>query len=169
VPEKFGHLAGRGYEPTRLTAMHDRHLALGARMMPAGLWMRPAYYGPKQKSAEAIVAEVRAVRENVGIIDVSTLAGSTFAAPTRRRSSTASIPSIFSSSLWGVRATALLTDETGVIIDDGVACRLHDQHFYVTATTGAVDQVYRLMGSGISSGGSTSISPMSPRPMPAST
>jgi sarcosine oxidase subunit alpha len=39
-----------------------------------------------------------------------------------------------------------LTDETGVIIDDGVACRLHDQHFYVTATTGAVDQVYRLMG-----------------------
>ena len=41
---------------------------------------------------------------------------------------------------------ALLTDETGVIIDDGVACRLHDQHFYVTATTGAVDQVYRLMG-----------------------
>ena len=49
VAEKFGHLAGRSYEPTRLTAMHDRHLALGARMMPAGLWLRPAYYGPKEE------------------------------------------------------------------------------------------------------------------------
>jgi sarcosine oxidase subunit alpha len=32
-----------------------------------------------------------------------------------------------------------------VVIDDGVACRLHERHFYVTATTGAVDQVYRQM------------------------
>jgi sarcosine oxidase, subunit alpha len=38
-----------------------------------------------------------------------------------------------------------MCDQTGVVIDDGVACRLHDNHFYVTATTGAVDQVYRQM------------------------
>ena len=40
--EKLGHLAGRAFEPVRLTAMHHRHLAAGAQMMPAGLWMRPA-------------------------------------------------------------------------------------------------------------------------------
>jgi len=39
----------------------------------------------------------------------------------------------------------LMTDETGVVIDDGVACRLHDRHYYVTATTGGVDGVYRTM------------------------
>jgi sarcosine oxidase subunit alpha len=39
----------------------------------------------------------------------------------------------------------LMTDMSGVVIDDGVACRLHDRHFYVTATTSAVDQVYRAM------------------------
>ena len=33
----------------------------------------------------------------------------------------------------------LMTDETGVIIDDGVACRFSDEHFYVTATTSGVD------------------------------
>ena len=40
---------------------------------------------------------------------------------------------------------ALMTDQTGVVIDDGVAARLHERHYYVTATTGAVDQVYRQM------------------------
>ena len=35
--------------------------------------------------------------------------------------------------------------DTGVIVDDGVACRLHDEHFYVTATTSGVDGVYRTM------------------------
>ena len=39
----------------------------------------------------------------------------------------------------------LMTDGTGAIVDDGVACRLNEQHFYVTATTGGVDGVYRIM------------------------
>ena len=43
--EKFAHLAGRGFDPVRHTAMHHRHLELGARMMVAGAWLRPAYYG----------------------------------------------------------------------------------------------------------------------------
>ena len=45
-------------------------------MMPAGSWLRPAYYGPKEKRDEAIAAEARNVAdEQVGIIDVSTLGG----------------------------------------------------------------------------------------------
>lgn len=146
VPEKFGHLAGRGFEPTRLTAMHDRHVALGAQMMPAGLWLRPAYYGEKSKSAEAVASEVKAVRDGVGIIDVSTLGGLEIRGP----DAAAFVDRIYTFNFLKqpVARTryALLTDESGVIIDDGVACRLHEQHFYITATTGAVDQVYRLMG-----------------------
>jgi len=37
----------------------------------------------------------------------------------------------------------LMTDIAGVVIDDGVACRLAPNHYYVTATTSGVDQVYR--------------------------
>ena len=73
LPESFAHLAGRGFEPARLTAMHHQHLAAGAQMMGAGLWHRPAYYGPWDRRDEAIAAEVRAVREGVGLIDVGTL------------------------------------------------------------------------------------------------
>src|SRR5262249_56648409 len=39
----------------------------------------------------------------------------------------------------------LMTDQAGAVIDDGVACRFHDEHFYVTATTSGVDGVYRSM------------------------
>jgi sarcosine oxidase subunit alpha len=38
-----------------------------------------------------------------------------------------------------------MADQSGAIVDDGVACRLHPEHFYVTATTGGVDAVYRSM------------------------
>jgi len=146
VPEKFGHLAGRGFEPTRLTDMHDRHIALGASMMPAGLWLRPAYYGAKDKIRESIAAEVKAVREGVGIIDVSTLGGLEVRGPDAAKFLDQIYTFNFLKQPVGRTRYALLTDESGVIIDDGVACRLHDQHFYVTATTSAVDQVYRLMG-----------------------
>jgi sarcosine oxidase subunit alpha len=40
---------------------------------------------------------------------------------------------------------AVLVSEQGVVIDDGVAARLAEDHFYVTATTGGVDRVYREM------------------------
>ena len=54
------------------------------------------------------------------------------------------------------------------IIDDGVACRLHERHFYVTATTGAASMpsTARCCG-GTRSGAWTSTSPTSPPPMPA--
>ena len=38
-----------------------------------------------------------------------------------------------------------MCDQSGAIIDDGVACRLAEDHFYVTATTGAADRVFREM------------------------
>ena len=58
TPEKFGHMAGRVFEPERRTAMHHRHLELGAQMMPAGLWWRPAYYGKPADRETAIRDEV---------------------------------------------------------------------------------------------------------------
>ncbi|MBM4437091.1 MAG: (2Fe-2S)-binding protein, partial [Actinobacteria bacterium] len=74
-PEKFGHLAGRGFAPVRHTPLHQRHAEAGAQMMVAGLWIRPAYYGPASEREALIREEVLAVRHNVGLIDVSTLGG----------------------------------------------------------------------------------------------
>ncbi|MFP6689908.1 MAG: aminomethyltransferase family protein, partial [Alphaproteobacteria bacterium] len=39
----------------------------------------------------------------------------------------------------------LMCDQTGAVIDDGVACRFGEHHFYVTATTGGAARVYQQM------------------------
>lgn len=145
VPEKFAHMAGRAFEPVRLTGMHHRHLELGAKMMVAGLWMRPAYYGVKDKSDSAIAAEVQTVRNGAGLIDVSTLGGLDIRGPDAARFIDRMYTWAYEKQPVGRARYVLMTDMTGVIIDDGVACRLHERHFYVTATTSAVDQVYRTM------------------------
>jgi sarcosine oxidase subunit alpha len=145
VPEKFAALAGRGFEPVRLTAMHHRHIERGAQMMAAGLWMRPAYYGAKGDATRSIEREVRAVREGVGMIDVSTLGGLDIRGPDAAAFIERNYTWAYEKQQVGRARYVLMTDQTGVVMDDGVAARLHERHYYVTATTGAVDQVYRQM------------------------
>ena len=145
LPESFGHLAGRGFEPARLTAMHHRHLALGARMMPAGLWYRPAYYGTPATREAAIAAEVRAVREGVGMIDVSTLGGLEIRGPDAAELLERIYTFTYAKQPVGRTRYLLACDMTGAIIDDGVACRFAQDWFYVTATTSGVDVLYRAM------------------------
>ena len=145
LPESFGHLAGRGFEPARLTAMHHQHLALGARMMAAGLWYRPAYYGPPDHRQAAIAAEVRAVREGVGMIDVSTLGGLEVRGPDAAELLERIYTFAYAKQPVGRTRYLLACDMTGAIIDDGVACRFADDWFYVTATTSGVDALYRSM------------------------
>ncbi len=144
-PEKFAHLAGRGFEPVRLTAMHHRHVEAGAQMMPAGLWLRPAYYGPKDRREEAIAAETRNVRENVGMIDVSTLGGIEVRGPDAAEFLERIYTFAYKKQPVGRCRYVLMTDMAGVIADDGVAARLDEQHFYVTATTSGVQGVYQSM------------------------
>ncbi|CCG08930.1 glycine cleavage T C-terminal barrel domain-containing protein [Pararhodospirillum photometricum] len=141
--EKIGHLAGRGFDLKRLTPLHHRHQALGATMMVAGTWMRPAHYGPDL--ATAIPAEVRAARTDAALIDVSTLGKLEVRGPDAARFLERIYTWTYEKLAVGRVRYALMLDETGAIIDDGVAARLHEQHFYVTATTGGVDRVYRLM------------------------
>src|ERR1019366_10590367 len=69
-----GRDVGRHFEPIRRTAMHDWHEAAGAAWVEAGLWLRPSTYPrPGESAREAIVRETLATRNNVGLVDVSTL------------------------------------------------------------------------------------------------
>ena len=145
VPEKFAHMAGRGFEPTRLTAMHHRHVERGARMVPAGLWLRPAFYGKASDGEASIAAEVAAVRNAVGLIDVSTLGKLEVRGPDAASFLERLYTGGFSRCAVGRVRYALMADQTGVVMDDGVAARLGERHFYVTATTSGVDAVYRQM------------------------
>ncbi len=143
--ERLAHSAGRSFYPSRRSNMHYRHLEAGAQMLQAGAWYRPAYYGPIDSKAEAIRSEVRNVRNNIGLVDVSTLGGievrGADAAEFLQRIYTFN----FTKQPVGRARYALLTNEAGVVIDDGVACRFHQRHYYVTTTTGGADRVYQNM------------------------
>jgi sarcosine oxidase subunit alpha len=144
-PEKFAHLAGRVFEPYRHTAMHHRHVEAGARMMVAGAWYRPAFYGRKADRERAIQDEALNVRRNVGLIDVSTLGGLDIRGPDSPELLNRLYTGTYGRQPVGRARYVLMADQTGAIVDDGVTCRLHPEHFYVTATTGGVDAVYRSM------------------------
>jgi sarcosine oxidase subunit alpha len=145
VPEKLAHVAGRIFTPVRQTPMHLRHIALGAYMIPAGNWRRPAFYGVKEHRNAIIEAEALNVRNRVGIIDVSTLGGLDIRGPDAAEFINRIYTFAFLNQPVGKTRYAVLTNEQGVVVDDGVACRIADEHFYVTATTTGVDAVYREM------------------------
>ncbi|RQW62182.1 2Fe-2S iron-sulfur cluster-binding protein [Vibrio viridaestus] len=145
VPEKLAYIGGRIFSPFRETPMQKRHKELGAHMIPAGQWRRPAFYGNKLNRDELIQAEASHVRSKVGLIDVSTLGGIEVRGPDAAEFLNRIYTFGFLKQPVGKTRYAVLTNEQGVVVDDGVACRIADDHFYVTATTGGVDSVYRSM------------------------
>jgi len=145
-PVSLGAMAGLRLSPLRRTPMDDWHVAQGAQWMPAGNWRRPAYYARKGLSShEAIQAEVRAVREGAGLIDVATLGkidvfGADAALLIERL-----YTGRFANQAVGHTRYAVMVDESGTVIDDGVVARLGPQHFYVSTTTGNAAAIYREM------------------------
>ncbi len=143
--ESFAHLAGPCFHPHQRTPMHRRHLALGAQMMPAGHWHRPAFYGGPGERESAIAAEAAAVRSAAGLIDVSTLGKIEIFGPDAARFLDAVYVTTHGGQPVGRVRYALRCDGGGSIVDDGVVCRLAPEHFYLTTTTGQATATHRHM------------------------
>jgi sarcosine oxidase subunit alpha len=145
VPVALEALAGRAFDPERLSPMDALHRAAGAQMMPTGAWWRPAYYGDPKDRAASIAAEVRAIRTDIGIIDVATLGKLELRGPDSAAFLERFYTGKFSTQKVGKIRYLLALADTGAIIDDGVALKLADDLFYLTTTTGAADRIYRSM------------------------
>ena len=142
--ESFGLLAGRSFEPVRHTPMHERHMEAGAQMMLAGAWLRPAYY-QKNNEGNPITSEALAVRNKVGIVDVTTLGGIDIFGKQVAEFVERLYSWSYEKQAIGRAKYLLMTDEAGVVADDGVCCRFEKNHMYLTTTTGGSDAVYRAM------------------------
>jgi sarcosine oxidase subunit alpha len=145
APETLAHCAGRSFFPASYSSMHHRHVEAGAQMLQAGAWYRPAYYGAPGDLETCVRREVLQVRRGVGLIDVSTLGGIDVRGPDAAEFLNRIYTFAYKKQATGTVRYALMTNEAGVVIDDGVACRLGEEHFYVTATTGGVERVFRAM------------------------
>ena len=143
--ERLGVLAGRSFDPERHTAMHHRHLEAGAQMITAGVWWRPGFYGPLDRRDVCIAREAVAVRQNLGMIDVSTLGGLEVRGPDAAEFMNRMYTFAYLKQPIGRARYVLMTNDAGTIIDDGVACRFAEDWYYVTTTTTGAERVYQTM------------------------
>ena len=143
-PVPLKHLAGAGFHPVRRTAAHEQHQELGAHWTTVGGWKRPEYYGRGALDrVDCIAAEVRAVRDSVGLIDVSTLGKIEIHGPDAARFLERIYTGSFSDLKVGMTRYGVLLDEAGIVRDDGVIARLSEQCFYFTTTTSGAANVFR--------------------------
>lgn len=136
VSVPMGVLAGRPFEPAKRSAMHARHRELGATIKWAGDWRRAYDYGDP-------AAEVRAVHEAAGLIDVSTLGKLLVRGPEAGAFLDRLYPNRFSNLAPGRIRYGVISSDAGRIVDDGTICRLDEETFYVTTTSsgaGAVEE-----------------------------
>lgn len=131
-PLTLGTLAGLLHMPVKRTALHERHVELGAAMADVGPWKRPHSYGP-------ISEEISAVRERVGIIDVSTLGKIDVQGADAPVLLDRVYTHRFSNLPVGRIRYSLLCADNGSIIDDGTITRLAENHYFITTTTANVD------------------------------
>jgi len=135
--ERFGDL-----KPERLTPMHDWHLEHGATMYSAGLWFRPMIYGAKGETIEqAYVREAKAVRDGVGIVDVSTLGKIAVQGPDAGEFLDRVYTNMFSTLPVGKARYGLMLREDGFAFDDGTTWRLGETEFLMTTTTANAGKV----------------------------
>lgn len=145
-PTPIGHLGGRGFHSHRLTALHQWHAEHGAVFTDIGAWKRAAYYPTNgQTKEDAIQAEAMAVRNTVGIID-----GSSFGKIEVHGADAAEFLERFFTGVYATQKIGscryvMLLDESGVIVDDGIASRLADDLFYLSIGTSNAAAVYREM------------------------
>ncbi|MBI3996146.1 MAG: glycine cleavage system aminomethyltransferase GcvT [Candidatus Omnitrophica bacterium] len=116
------------------TALHDRHRALGAKMTDFHSWDMPLYY-------TSILEEHRAVREALGVFDISHMGQVLVAGPDAVRTLNALMVSDISQVAQGRACYTLMLNEQGGIIDDLIIYRLGESEFLVIVNCGnrAVD------------------------------
>ena len=120
--EGAGRLASRRMQTLRRTPLYDRHVALGARMVPFAGWEMPVQY-------EGVIAEHRAVRTDAGVFDVSHMGEIEVEGPTARDLLQAMLSNDIDKLEPGDAQYTLLTNETGGIIDDLIVYRLDDHRY----------------------------------------
>jgi aminomethyltransferase len=118
------------------TPLHDRHAALGARLVPFAGWEMPVQY-------EGVIQEHRAVRTDAGIFDVSHMGELEVEGPRAE----ALLQGLLSNDLGriepGQAQYTLLTNERGGIVDDLIAYRLDRCRYLLVVNASNRDADFR--------------------------
>jgi sarcosine oxidase, subunit alpha len=135
APVSLGALAGRILEPVRVSPIQPWHVAHDARPLVAGQWIRPDHYGDP-------AAEVRRVRERVGVIDVTPLGKLDLRGPDVSKLLDAVYVNRWSRLEVGRVRYGVMCADDGVVMDDGVTGRLGEDHYLMSTTSSGAAAVW---------------------------
>ncbi len=142
----FAALAGRDRgllsDPIRTTPIHAWHEKAGAPMEDVGQWKRPWYF-PKngENMHAAVLRECAAVREDVGVMDASTLGKIDLQGKDVGKFLDLIYTNMFSTLKVGMSRYGLMCGVDGMVFDDGVTTRISENHWLMTTTTGGAAKV----------------------------
>ena len=111
------------------TVLHPNHVALGARMVPFGGWDMPVQYG-------SILAEVKAVRTEVGIFDVSHMGRVYISGPQAAEFLDWVLTGPASALRVGRARYCMICNPAGGVIDDTIFYRLAEDRFLLIPNAG---------------------------------
>ncbi|WP_137112957.1 sarcosine oxidase subunit alpha family protein [Rhodobacter sp. SY28-1] len=150
TPVTIGALAGesRGdiFQPLRRTPMHEQHEAAGAYFEPVGLWRRP-YCFPRagETHEQAVHREVLNTRQNLGLLDASTLGKIIVKGPDAGRFLDMLYTGVMSTLPIGKCRYGLMCNEQGFLSDDGVVARIDEDTWLCHTTSGGADRIHAWM------------------------
>jgi sarcosine oxidase, subunit alpha len=136
-----GGRSGERYRPRRQLQAQAWHARQGAFFEEFGGWMRPAaYLRAGEQLEQAALREALAVRNSVGLFDGSPLGKIEVVGPDAAAFLDLMYVGTMSTLKVGQGRYGLLLNENGVIVDDGIAVRLSEQHFWINTTSGGVER-----------------------------
>ncbi len=146
TPVALGALRGRHvgehFRPLRRTPMHGWNLDHGAVMTMAGLWHRPWYFPSTSETlAAAYVREAGAVRETVGLCDVTSLGKIAIQGPDASAFLNRIYTNPFAKLPIGRARYGIMLRDDGIVMDDGTTWRLSDSDYFMTTTTAHAGKV----------------------------
>jgi aminomethyltransferase len=125
---------GRVDEPLRHSPLEDRHRALGAKLGPFGGWLMPIEY-------EGVLVEHEAVRERVGLFDLTHLGKVDALGP----HGLAALERILSNDVGGIAVGRaqynLVLNDRGGIEEDLIVYRLAEERWFVVPNASNTDMV----------------------------
>ncbi|MEP9353785.1 sarcosine oxidase subunit alpha family protein [Xanthobacter sp. KR7-65] len=139
-----GHHRGVDFKPTRPTPTHAWAEEQGAVFVETGLWLRAAWFPRAGEDWQAAVnREVKATREGVGVIDVSTFGKIDLQGPDAGLFLDRVYINTFSTLPVGKARYGVMLREDGLVMDDGTTARLADGHYVMTTTTANAAKVFQ--------------------------
>ncbi|MEM9575893.1 MAG: sarcosine oxidase subunit alpha family protein [Pseudomonadota bacterium] len=141
-----GEARGEVFQPLRRTPMHDWHDANGADWEPVGHWRRPyAFVRDGERVRDAVNREVLNTRQNLGLLDASTLGKLIVKGPDAPKFLDMMYTNMMSTLQPGKCRYGLMCSENGFLMDDGVVARIDEDTFLCHTTTGGAERIHQHM------------------------